>query len=244
MDSVRPAATGNGADEHREAGSRRRRGRRGRGGERGERGGERGERGERKGPVSPGEETRAGAVASEGEVEGGSLPAALVDSMPQFDTLESGASASSLVTPAEAEARAGSLVTSAEASRLDGTLQPVAQTPSVRTHDRESQGATHALPALVDNLDARSLDATPQWAPEPSVASAIEEERPRQDPQPPIGMALPPESDLVLVETRFAGPSPEDAASELPRPRRARPPRITVPEEPLQIVDTRKHDGG
>jgi hypothetical protein len=249
MDSVRPAAPGNGADEHREAGSRRRRGRRGRGGERGD-------RGERKGPVSPGEDSGASAAASsEGESKGASVPAALVDSTPHvdtlesgaraphFDTLDSGAPASSLVTPAETESRAGSLVTSAEASVLDGTFQPMTQTPSVRTHDREAQDATPALSALVDNLDARSLDATPQWAPEPSVASAIEEAGPRQDPHPPIGMTLPPESDLVLVETRFAGPSPEDAASELPRPRRARPPRITVPEEPLQIVETRKHDG-
>jgi len=153
------------------------------------------------------------------------------------------ARAGSLVTASEAEARTGSLVTSAEASGLDGTMQPMAPSPTVRIHDREAQGATHALSALVDKLDAHPLDATPQLAPEHSVASAIEDERPRQDPRPPIDVTLPPESDLVLVETRFAGPSPDDADSELPRPRRARPPRMTAPEEPLQIVETRKHDG-
>jgi hypothetical protein len=53
-------------------------------------------------------------------------------------------------------------------------------------------------------------------------------------------MSLPPESGLELIETR-AKPAPvvEDAPSPTP-PRRVRPPRVQVADEPLQIVETRK----
>jgi len=58
----------------------------------------------------------------------------------------------------------------------------------------------------------------------------------------PMSLALPPDSDLVLVETRFTPPPAEE---EMPaaRPRRTRPPRVTIPDEPLQLIETHKQDG-
>ncbi len=59
----------------------------------------------------------------------------------------------------------------------------------------------------------------------------------------PVQLALPPDSNLVLIETRHAAVTPDartDVEASAPRPRRARPPRPTVTEEPLQIVETRK----
>jgi hypothetical protein len=70
-----------------------------------------------------------------------------------------------------------------------------------------------------------------------------------RDPSPAFeavgvtSLALPPDSDLVLVETRFAAPAPEDAEPQAPRARRMRPPRAASAEEPLQMVETRKQDG-
>jgi hypothetical protein len=56
----------------------------------------------------------------------------------------------------------------------------------------------------------------------------------------PIPLALPPDSDLVMVETRFAASEIETDATNVPGPRRVRPPRPPIPEEPLQLVETRK----
>jgi ribonuclease E len=62
-------------------------------------------------------------------------------------------------------------------------------------------------------------------------------------PQPAADpIALAADSGLVLVETRFsAPPSAEEEESE-GKARRVRPPRVTIPDEPLQLVETRKHD--
>ncbi len=60
-------------------------------------------------------------------------------------------------------------------------------------------------------------------------------------PIPPVSLALPPDSPLELVETRFkSGPAPEPETVEPVGPRRVRPPRVEFAEEPLQIVETRK----
>jgi hypothetical protein len=53
-------------------------------------------------------------------------------------------------------------------------------------------------------------------------------------------MTLPPESGLELVETRFKAVPMAEAEDSPPGPRRVRPPRVQVAEEPLQIVETRK----
>lgn len=58
---------------------------------------------------------------------------------------------------------------------------------------------------------------------------------------PPVALALPPESGLELVETKFhAAPPPE---AEAPAgPRRVRPPKAVVADEPLQMIETTHKD--
>jgi hypothetical protein len=58
---------------------------------------------------------------------------------------------------------------------------------------------------------------------------------------PPITSTLPADSGLEIIETRSRpAPEPEPEAEPIAAPRRVRPPRVTVAEEPLQIVETRK----
>lgn len=82
-------------------------------------------------------------------------------------------------------------------------------------------------------------------APVNTVYEAVEriaEEQPKKarPPAPPISLALPPDSSLVLVETRHAASAPATEEAPVQRARRARPPRVSAPDEPLQIVETRK----
>jgi hypothetical protein len=72
-----------------------------------------------------------------------------------------------------------------------------------------------------------------------ATAASVPVERPRNLPDiPPVTLALPPDSALELVETRrfSAEATPEP---EAPRPRRVRPQRVVIAEEPLQMVETR-----
>ena len=55
-------------------------------------------------------------------------------------------------------------------------------------------------------------------------------------------MTLPAESDLVLIETSHVVPTGPVAEAEAPRPRRVRPPRAQIADEPLQIVETAHKD--
>jgi len=58
---------------------------------------------------------------------------------------------------------------------------------------------------------------------------------------PKVSLELPPDSGLVLVETsreRVALAPMTDVEPEPPRPRRMRPARVEIPEEPLQMVET------
>lgn len=58
---------------------------------------------------------------------------------------------------------------------------------------------------------------------------------------PAVSRELPPDSDLVLVETRAASTSTsEDSEASAPKPKRVRPPRVEIVAEPLQMVETQK----
>jgi hypothetical protein len=85
--------------------------------------------------------------------------------------------------------------------------------------------------------------APPRAVPERSVsppAAAAPPPRPIE-PLPPVAMTLPPDSGLEMVETRSKGaPTPEPEVAPPAGPRRVRPPRVVVAEEPLQIIETRK----
>jgi ribonuclease E len=63
---------------------------------------------------------------------------------------------------------------------------------------------------------------------------------PRDIELPPISLTLPADSGLELVETTHHAESVPEEAEEAPRPRRARPPRVQVASEPLELVETRK----
>ena len=99
-------------------------------------------------------------------------------------------------------------------------------------------------------------------APEPSPAPHVEPQAPpaHVEPQappahverdvpptrpipelPPVALTLPPESGLELVETKFKGGA--EAEPETPAgPRRVRPPKVAIAEEPLQMVETTHKD--
>lgn len=60
-------------------------------------------------------------------------------------------------------------------------------------------------------------------------------------PVPTVSRELPPDSDLVLVETRAAVTSPsEEGDTPATKPKRVRPPRAEITAEPLEMVETQK----
>ena len=81
-----------------------------------------------------------------------------------------------------------------------------------------------------------------ETAPLPVAAEpvALTPPRPRNIPDlPPVQLTLPAESGLELVETRHHAEKPAAPEVEPPRPKRPRPPRVQIADEPLQIVETR-----
>jgi ribonuclease E len=93
-----------------------------------------------------------------------------------------------------------------------------------------SMGTTYSSP-----VPATAVPAQPyHQEPPPQIAA---------QPQPQkLSMTLPAESDLVLVETSHAAPPNADVDVEMARPRRVRPPRVQIADEPLQIVETARKD--
>ena len=78
------------------------------------------------------------------------------------------------------------------------------------------------------------VDAQTELKPPPRPAAT-----PRPIPElPPVSLTLPPDSGLELVETKFK--TAPMAEPEAPVPRRVRPPKVAVVEEPLQIVETQR----
>jgi len=78
--------------------------------------------------------------------------------------------------------------------------------------------------------------------PEPAPSPADERGTPLNLPEiPPVTSALPPDSSLVLVETRHGALSTSDEMTdETPHPKRTRPPRVEITSEPLEMVETHK----
>ena len=71
----------------------------------------------------------------------------------------------------------------------------------------------------------------------PQPAEPVQAEPPRIE-LPVVSLTLPAGSDLVMVETTHHEVQP-DPQADAPRPRRVRPPRVEVPSEPLELVETR-----
>jgi hypothetical protein len=102
---------------------------------------------------------------------------------------------------------------------------PEAQRPAL---PEESITETMATPARIEPAP------TPTAAAVPALTAAH-----HAPILPKISLELPPDSDLVMVETshqKSQTPTPEEP--QAPRPRRVRPPRIEVTEGPLQLVET------
>lgn len=80
--------------------------------------------------------------------------------------------------------------------------------------------------------------------PAPSV-QALEASQPivpRDAPEiPRVSLELPQDSGLVLVETSHTAATPVEEELQ-PLPRRVRPPRAQIAEEPLQMVETTHKD--
>jgi len=109
--------------------------------------------------------------------------------------------------------------------------------------------AEPAVPAPTmprDVAEHRTLEANDE-APAPALARAPAQHResPRVERaapvEPSVPYTLPSDSGLEMVETHRTHAAPPVADEvEVPRPRRVRPPRVALPEEPLEFVETRK----
>jgi hypothetical protein len=143
--------------------------------------------------------------------------------------------------------------------RFDAGSPAMPQSPAAGGHeiaDDDSPPPTHFVeikltpvvpaeaerPALPEESPALTMATPPQVAAAPTPTPGLP---PVMEPvhhapaQPKISLELPPDSDLVLVETvhqKAVLPMPEEA--EALRPRRVRPPRVEVADGPLQLVET------
>jgi hypothetical protein len=104
----------------------------------------------------------------------------------------------------------------------------------------ESPTAKIEAPAPVAEVTAHDVQQSEERA---APVAAEHAQVPEIEVRMP-SLTLPPDSDLVLVETRAATVSTEEDEPAVPRARRVRPPRVTIPDEPLQLVETHKQDAG
>jgi ribonuclease E len=111
-------------------------------------------------------------------------------------------------------------------------------TASPAPHDERAEFTPQAAPAPTYAPEAAMPPAV-HHAPVAPVESAIARAAPEV---PRVSLELPADSGLVLIETRHERTSTVAApeVAESPRPRRARPPRAQVVDEPLQLVETQK----
>jgi hypothetical protein len=93
-------------------------------------------------------------------------------------------------------------------------------------------------PPVIPQVSVAPTEIKPVREPVPEAA-ASSASRVMAD-LPPVSMELPAGSDLQLVETVRRSPTAEREMAEPPAPRRVRPPRVEIAEEPLQIIETRK----
>ena len=242
--AVARAPAGNGHDDHREGGGgRRRRGRRGRGGERGK-------------TTAPSATETADHVLDE-TVEVDAMSSSTDSSRDtRADGLPSVASASSRErvdgpgsleaasaadasprlhpSPSPREPKSGASETAAATSAAD---ELTAAADLAVSNVRATADTSHAPTTAVSEV--HSVDSAANGfgavAQQPQVAPV----RASGPAQPAIPLTLPADSDLVMVETRFA-PTEDSDEAPTPHQKRVRPPRAVVREEALQLVETRK----
>jgi len=248
--SAAPVAANGGGDEQREGGSRRRRGRRGRGGDRADRPPRQPSASltgldesaapddgdvERPSALQAGDSDRVHGVAAQ---EPARLTAhAVVSSEASVSDELQAARDLAVSTPEPQSSRAAPAPHEmASAERVEASALPV-------TASAEHVGVSAVGPEIADPSVKRptppvtvaghdAIDA-PYVAPPPTP-------RPMPEPAAAAPLALAPNSDLVMVETRFAPPVVEAEVPVAPRPRRERRSSASAPDEPLQMVETRK----
>jgi ribonuclease E len=233
-------AAGNGADEHREGGSRRRRGRRGRGGE----------RAPRASPASPSDQTTDETVEAQPEaalvVAAESIPATSAAPWVSSTHVEAHDpaipehTATADVTSPTHEARpSGAIPARAAVPKVD-RAEPAAAGPE-QTVARAEPAVERMEPAVerMEPAAARAERAVARTEPDNVAAQPAKVAAVSPPEIETVSMSLPPDSDLVMVETRFA-PAVETDEPAAPRGRRVRPARPVIADEPLQMVETRK----
>jgi ribonuclease E len=249
--------------EHAEGGRRRRRGRGGRDrGERGEQGEPRAPRGERS-ERRPATDAAAGSgTAPEQTI----LPSSAIrDPATEHDADGNRSSMSDRFDSEPPSYAPAPIANDAQSERdsmderFDAASPAMPQSPAAGGHDiadDDSPPPTHFVeiklppvapaeaerPALPEEAPVLTMAMPPQVAAAPTptpVPTPVMEPVHHAPALPKISLELPPDSDLVLVETihqRAAPPMPEEA--ELVRPRRVRPPQVAVADGPLQLVET------
>ena len=237
-EATRPGTPSGGADEHREGGSRRRRGRRGRGSERPDR--------PERPRGSPGDEPSI-AETSVPSIVHSDLPSAspspLTEATPRSEAIASPSPLASVPAASASSPPASALESTQGSSESTQAPRPF---PETIAGDGVWHAAESAPPHVPPVSEAPHPALTSKATPPETPANAPAREReplPVKEAAAPASLALPPDSGLVLVETRFPAPPPEEQQAEVQRPRRARPARVSLPDERLQIVETRKHDG-
>ena len=102
-------------------------------------------------------------------------------------------------------------------------------------------------PRAADPSEAETIINLPvaSRAPVPEIPMPPKSVPPQPRPLatlPPVSMSLAADSGLELVETRSKAPLMSEPEPAPEGPRRVRPPRPVIVEEPLQIIETRKEN--
>jgi hypothetical protein len=197
----------------------------------------RGDRGDRPERTAPRE-------SAPGAEEAGTLIAAPVHAGPS-EALRSGPAPTPPMREAAIAVSAAEMVPATPPMR---PIEPITATAPVRAAEpspaAEPARASEPPPATEPPRQWEPVERAPA-APPAAAPAPRPPELPKPQPVaiPPIALTLPPDSNLELVETRSRSvPVPEAEPEQPAGPRRVRPPRVEIAEEPLQIVETRKDD--
>jgi hypothetical protein len=126
------------------------------------------------------------------------------------------------------------------ASEITSPLGSEMVSPAIESVPSETP--VPSRPVHVEKEPRRPLGESTPIAFAESVLTPRELAPPRNLPDiPPVSLTLPPDSGLELVETReHVAPPVADEPAELPRPKRVRPPRVEIANEPLELIETHK----
>src|SRR3989442_943619 len=132
----------------------------------------------------------------------------------------------------------------APATRAEAIREVEALPPALRHDDHLHETPAPAMPAVLEPapdseiVRVEAAAVPPAQAVKPAEPAAM----PRNAPEiPRVALELPPDSGLVLVETTHAASTTAEEI-EPSRAHRQRPPRVTIAEEPLQMVETTHKD--